>query len=158
LLDLVVVEGPAMVLVLAVAPPPPPEPDAEMQPVGAEATAGAGWLTDPRDDEPDAVPGEERLELVDGAGTERALREDDDVGGPLLVPRGLEAPAPPAPAHQPPRRNPEEPSRSAPAALDGPGRLEVLRVDAQRPRQHQPVPLLCRAARPDGPRRDPVPD
>jgi hypothetical protein len=46
LLDLLAVEEPAVVLVLAVTPPAPPEPDAEMQPVGAEATGGVGWLTD----------------------------------------------------------------------------------------------------------------
>jgi hypothetical protein len=63
-----------------------------MQPVGAEATAGLGWLTNPCDDEPDAVTGEERLELVDVARTERALGEDDDLDGTLLVPRRLEHP------------------------------------------------------------------
>jgi len=158
LLDLVVVEGPAVVLVLAVAPPAPPEPDAEMQPVGAEATAGVGWLTYPGDDEPDTVTGEERLELVDVARTERAFGEDDDVDGTLLVPGRLEDPVSQVQVQQLPWCELEEAVRLELGALDGLGRLEVLRVDAQRPRQHQHVPLLYRAARPDGPRRDPVPD
>ena len=81
-----------MVLVLAVAPPAPPEPDPEMQPVGAEATAGVAWLTYPCDDEPDAVTGKERLELVDVARTERTLGEDHDVDRTPLLPRRLEDP------------------------------------------------------------------
>ena len=81
-----------MVLVLPVAPPAPAEPDPDMQPVCAETTAGVGWLTYACDDKPDAVTGEERLELVDVARTERALGEDDDVDGTLLVARRLEDP------------------------------------------------------------------
>src|SRR5262245_12154019 len=147
-----------MVLVLPVAPPAPTQPDAQMQPVSAEPSPGAGWLTYPRDDEPDAVTGKERLELVDVARTELALGEDDDVNGTLLVPRRLEDPVSQVQVQQLPRCELEEAIRLEPGALDGPGRLEVLRVDSQRPRQHQHVPLLCRAARRHGPRRDPVPD
>jgi hypothetical protein len=129
-----------------------------MQPVGAEAAAGVRWLTYPRDDEPDAVTGEERLEPVDVARTERALGEDDDLDGTLLVPRRLEDPVNQVQVEQLPRCELEEAMRLELGALDGPGRLEVLRVDAQRPRQHQHVSLHCRAARPDRLRRDPVPD
>lgn len=129
-----------------------------MQPVGAEATAGVGWLTYPCDDEPDAVAGEERLELVDVARTERALGEDNDVDGTLLAPRRLEDPVSQVQVQQLPWCELEEAMRLEFGALDGPGRLEVFRVDAQRPRQHQHVPLLRRATRPDGPRRNPVPD
>src|SRR5262249_54932907 len=153
-----VVERPAVVLVLAVAPPASPEPDAEMQPVGAEATAGVGWLTYPCDDEPDAVTGEERLELVDVARTERALGEDDDLDGTLLFPRRLQDPVSQVQVQQLPWCELEEAIRVELGALDSPGRLEVLRVDAQRPRQHQHVPLLSRAAGPDRSRRDPIPD
>src|SRR5215472_11075056 len=147
-----------MMLVLAVVPPAASEPDADMQPVGAEATAGVGWLTYPRDDQPDAVTGEERLELADVARKQRALGEDDDVDGTLLVPRRLEDPVSQVQVQQLARCELEEAIGLEPGALDGPGRLEVFRVDAQRPRQHQHVPVLCRASRPDGPRRDPVPD
>src|SRR5215471_6841076 len=129
-----------------------------MQPVGAEATARIGWLTYPCDEEPDAVTGEECLELVDVTRTERALREDDDVDGTLLIPRRLEDPVSQVQIQQLPWSELEEAMRLKFGTLDGPGRLEVLRVDAQRPRQHQHVPPLHRAARPDGPRRDPVPD
>ena len=129
-----------------------------MQPVGAEATAGVGWLTYPCDDEPDAVTGEERLELVDVVRTERALGQDHDVDRTLLVPRRLEDPVSQLQVQQLPGRELEEAMRLEPGALNGPGRLEVLRVDAQGPRQHQHVPLLHRAARSDGPGRDPVPD
>jgi hypothetical protein len=104
------------------------------------------------------VTGQERLELVDVARTERALGEDDDVDGTLLVPRRLEDPVSQVQVQQLPWCELKEAMRLEPGALDGPGRLEILRVDAQRPRQHQHVPLLRRAARPDGPRRDPVPD
>src|SRR5262245_39833492 len=147
-----------MVLVLPVAPPAPTQPDAQMQPVSAEPSPGAGWLTYPCDDEPDAVTGEERLELVDVARTERALGEDDDVDGTMLVPRRLEDPVSQVQVQQLPWCELEEAMRLELGALDGPSRLEVLRVDLQRPRQHQHVPVLCRAARPDGPRWDPVPD
>jgi hypothetical protein len=129
-----------------------------MQAVGAKATAGVGWLTYPRDDEPDPVTGEKRLELADVARTQRALGEDDDLDGTLLVPRRLEDPVSQVQVQQLPWCELEEAMRLELGALDGPGRLKVLRADAQRPRQHQHVPLLCRAARPDGPRRDPVPD
>src|SRR5262249_36312989 len=130
LLDLVVVEGPAVVLVLAVAPPAPPEPDAEVQPVGPEATAGAGWLTYPCDDEPDAVTGEERLELVDVAREERALGQDDDLDGTLLVPRRLEDPVSQVQVEQLSWCELEEALGVELGVLDGPGRLEVLGVDA----------------------------
>jgi len=129
-----------------------------MQPVAAEATARAGWLTYPCDEEPDAVTGEECLELVDVARAERALGENDDVDGTLLVPRRLEDPVSQVQVQQLSWCELEEASRLELGVLDGPSRLEVLRVDAQRPRQHQHVPLLYRAARSDGPRRNPVPD
>ena len=51
-----------MVFVLAVTPPATPEPDAEMQPVGAEATAGIRWLTYSGDEDRDAVLGQQGLE------------------------------------------------------------------------------------------------
>jgi len=128
-----------------------------MQPVGAEAPAGAGWLTYPCGDEPDAVTGEERLEVVDVTRTELALGQDDDVDGAVLVPRRLEDPLRQVQVQQLPWFELEEAMRLKPGAHDGPGRLEVLRIDAQRPRQHQHVPVLYRPVRPDGPRRDPVP-
>src|SRR5262249_39235510 len=141
LIDLVVVEGPAMLLVLAVAPPAPPEPDAEMQPVGAEATAGVASLTYPRNDKPDTVTGEERLELVDVARTERALGQDDDLDGTLPGPRRLEDPVSQVQVQQLPRCELEEALRLELGALDRASRLEVLHVDAQWPRQHQHVSL-----------------
>src|SRR5215472_12266496 len=101
------------------------------------------------------MTGEERLEFVDVARAEHALGEDDDVGGTVLVPRRLEDPVSQVQVQQLSWCELEEAMR---LALDRPGRLEVLRVDAQRPWQHQHVPLLCRAVWPDSPRRDPVPD
>src|SRR5262249_3467412 len=129
-----------------------------MQPIGPEAIAGVGWLTYPCDDEPDAVTCEERLELVYVAREERALGENDDLHGTHLVPRRFEDPVSQVQVQQLPWCELEEAIRVELGALDGPGRLEVLGVDAQRPRQHQHVPLLSRAARPGRPRRDPVPD
>jgi hypothetical protein len=104
------------------------------------------------------MTGEECLELVDVARTEHALGEDDDVDGTVLVPRRLEDPVSHVQVQQLSRCELEEALRLDLAALDGPSRLEVLRVDAQRPRQHQHVPVLRRAAWPGGPRREPAPD
>src|SRR5262249_3053501 len=125
LLDLVVVEGPAMVLVLAVAPPAPPEPDAEMQPVGAETTAGARWLTYSGDDEPDVVTAEDPLELVDVAWTDHALGEDDDLDRTHLVPRRLEDPVSQVQIQHLAWCELKEASRLESGVLDGPDRLEV---------------------------------
>src|SRR5215831_9933320 len=82
----------------------------------------------------------------------------DDLDGTRLVPRRLEDPVSQVQVEQLAWCELEEAIGVELGVLDGPGRLEVLGVDAQRPRQHQHVPLRSPAARPGRPRRDPVPD
>src|SRR5262249_57370730 len=101
------------------------------------------------DDEPDAVTGKERLELVDVARKERALGEDDDLDGTLLVPRRLEDPVSQVQVQQLAWCELKEAMRLDLGALNHPDRLEVLRVHAQRPRKQQHVPVLCRAGASD---------
>src|SRR5262245_37793396 len=101
-----------------------------MQPVGAESTVEVGWLTYARDEQPDAVTCEERLELLDIVRTDRTLGEDDDLDGALAGPRRLKHPISQVQVQQLPGCELEEPMRVELDVLNRSGRLEVLRFDA----------------------------